>query len=427
MEENKPTQTTTVQEVEVSDDTLNDLLGMPGAESVMVPSSDAKKPSIFSKDTVDISFLEKNEEETTVKPAATPSPAPVNQTATTKETEAAIQEATQQLSDILEEEADAGKSGRPRVDKSGLVETFSKLIEKGVILPFDEDKPLDKYSAQDFQELLEANLAEKEKTIREETPMEFFDSLPKELQYAAKYVADGGTDLKGLFRSLSHVQEVKDMSVEDPDDQESIVRNYLSATSFGTPEEIEEEIDSWRDRNELGSKAKKFKPKLDAMQEQILARRLQQQEQMRRQQEEAAKAYTDNIYKTLEPGELNGLKVDKKTQGLLFQGLVQPNYPSMSGRPTNLLGHLLEKYQYVQPRHDLIAEALWLLADPEGYKSKIKEGTVKEATEKTVRMLKTEQQSRQSSTPMSDETDVQGSRKPKTISRQNGGNNFFKR
>jgi hypothetical protein len=59
-------------------------------------------------------------------------------------------------------------------------------------------------------------------------------------------------------------------------------------------------------------------------------------------------------------------------QGLLFSGLVQPNYPSISGKPTNLLGHLLEKYQFVEPRHDLIAEALWLLADPNGYKGKVK-------------------------------------------------------
>jgi hypothetical protein len=424
MEDNKTTETTKVQEVEVSEDTLNELLGMPGAESVMVPTAETKKPSVFSKEAVDVSFLDKDEnKEETKTPEVTASTGKESMT-----TAAAIKEATQQLNDILEEEAEAGdsKTGRPRVDKSGLVETFGKLIEKGLILPFDEDKPLEKYTTQDFQELLEANLAEKEKAIREETPMEFFDSLPQELQYAAKYVADGGQDLKGLFRTLSQVQEMREMDVDDPDDQEAIVRNYLSATNFGTPEEIEEEIDGWRDRNELGSKANKFKPKLDAMQEQIVARKLQQQEQMRRQQEDAAKAYTDNIYKTLEPGELNGVKLDKKTQGLLFQGLVQPNYPSMSGRPTNLLGHLLEKYQYVQPRHDLIAEALWLLADPDGYKSKIKEGTAKEVTEKTVRMLKTEQQNRQSST-VADDNDDQPSRKPRTVSRQNSGNSFFKR
>jgi hypothetical protein len=420
MEENKTTETTTVQEVEVREDTLNELLGMPGAESVMVPTAETKKPSLFSKEAVDVSFLDKDEKE---KSSETPSGV-----TNTRESANAIKEATQQLNEIIEEESesDNSKSGRPRVDKSGLVETFGKLIEKGLIFPFDEDKPLEKYTTQDFQELLEANLAEKEKAIREETPMEFFDSLPQELQYAAKYVADGGQDLKGLFRTLSQVQEMRDMDVDDSDDQEAIVRNYLSATNFGTPEEIEEEIDGWRDREELGNKARKFKPKLDAMHEQIVARKLQQQEETRKQQEQAAKAYTDNIYKTLEPGEINGVKLDKKTQGLLFQGLVQPNYPSLSGRPTNLLGHLLEKYQYVQPRHDLIAEALWLLADPDGYKSKIKEGTTKEVTEKTVRMLKTEQQNRQSSTVLNDD-DSEGVRKPKTVSRGNSGNSFFKR
>ena len=321
---------------------------------------------------------------------------------------------------------DSSKTGRPRVDKSGLVETFSKLIEKGIIFPFNEDKPIEKYTTQDFQELLEANLAEKEKTLREEVPMQFFDSLPEEIQKAAKYVADGGTDLKNFFRSLSQVQEIKEMDVDDPDDQEAIVRNYLYATRFGNPEEIEEEIDGWRGHDELASKARKFKPKLDAMQEQVIAQRLQYQEEQRKKQEQASRAYMDNVYKTLEQGDLNGIKLDKKVQGLLFQGLVQPNYPSISGNQTNLLGHLLEKYQWVQPRHDLIAEALWLLADPDGYKAKIKEGSAKEVTEKTVRMLKTEQQSRQSSTVLNDD-DAQASRKPKTVSRQNNGNSFFKR
>ena len=72
-------------------------------------------------------------------------------------------------------------------------------------------------------------------------------------------------------------------------------------------------------------------------------------------------------------------------------GLVQPSYPSISGKPTNLLGHLLEKYQFVEPRHDLIAEALWLLSDPQGYKNKIKSIGTKDAVAKTVRQLKTAQ------------------------------------
>jgi len=85
---------------------------------------------------------------------------------------------------------------------------------------------------------------------------------------------------------------------------------------------------------------------------------------------------------------------------MLYAGLVQPNYPSMSGRPTNMLGHLLEKYQYVEPRPDIIAEALWLLADPEGYRNKIKDTGKTEVVEKTVRQLKTEEARKTSSSPV---------------------------
>jgi hypothetical protein len=133
----------------------------------------------------------------------------------------------------------------------------------------------------------------------------------------------------------------------------------------------------------------------------------------------------NNVYKVLDPGELNGLKLDKKTQSMLYAGLVQPNYPSISGRQTNLLGHLLEKYQYVEPRHDLIAEALWLLSDEEGYRAKVKESGKKEATEKTVRMLKTEQANKVSSSNTTDADDEQRARPTQRIQRPS--NNFFKR
>lgn len=76
---------------------------------------------------------------------------------------------------------------------------------------------------------------------------------------------------------------------------------------------------------------------------------------------------------------------------MLYAGLVQPNYPSISGKQTNLLGHLLEKYQFVEPRHDLIAEALWLLQDPDGYKAKLKTIGSTESVSETVRKLKTEE------------------------------------
>ncbi len=309
---------------------------------------------------------------------------------------------------------------------NGLVELTQKLIEKGMLTPFEGEEDISKYSLKDFEELFESNEKEKAKKFEEQVSSNFFEALPEELQVAAHYVANGGNDLKSLFRSLAQVEEMRELDPSEESGQEQIVRNYLHATNFGTADEIEEEIEAWKDRDELGSKAKKFKPKLDAMQEQIVARQLQQQEQIRKQQQAQAQHYTENIYRALEPGELNGLKLDKKTQNTLFAGLTQANYPSMSGRPTNLLGHLLEKHQYAEPNHGLVAEALWLLSDPDGYRNKVREMGKKEAVEKTVRQLKTEQSNKiTSGTGTDDEANNRSKKTGGGIPRPSGS--FFKR
>ena len=396
---------TKVEQVDVN---IDEMFGMPGAENVMLPADEEKPKSMFSKETVDTTFLDK----------------PTSKEEVAKKEE--VEETIAELDNLITQEEDAGNKGRPKVDKSGLAELASKMIEEGSLVPFDDDKPLEEYTTKDFRELFEANFQERENAVRESTPKEFFNALPEELQYAAKYVADGGTDLKGLFRTLAQVEEMRELDPNDEYDQAEIARQYLYTTNFGTPEEIEEEINDWKDMDKLQQKANQFKPKLDRMQEEIVARQLAEQEVKKQQQEQAARQYTDNVYGTLANGEIGGIKLDRKVQSMLYSGLVQPNYPSISGKQTNLLGHLLEKYQFVEPRHDLIAEALWLLADPDGYKSKIKDQGSKQAVEKTVRQLKTEQ-SRKITSSVNDDREYDSrtktSKPQKTISRSN----MFKR
>jgi hypothetical protein len=407
---------TTVGQVDVN---IDELFGMPGAESVMLPSDssddDDSKQSVFSKPKdVDTTFLDKTENRSDDSTAG--------EQVSAKEVDEAIAE----LDNLITQEEDAGNKGRPKVDKSGLAELAVKMIEEGTLIPFDDDKPLEEYTTKDFRELFEANFQERENKVRQDTPREFFEALPQELQYAAKYVADGGQDLKGLFRTLAQIEEIRELDPADEYDQAEIARQYLYATRFGNAEEIEAEINDWADMGKLEQKAQQFKPKLDRMQEEVMARKLAEQEAMKQQQQEQAKAYQDNVYNTLSVGELGGVKLDKKVQGMLYAGLVQPNYPSISGKQTNMLGHLLEKYQFVEPRHDLIAEALWLLADPDGYKAKIKDIGSKKAVEDTVRKLKTEEARKIASSSVQDEVDQRRSSKApqRTLSRQN---NLFKR
>jgi hypothetical protein len=394
-------ETTEISQVDVN---LDELLGIPGADNIMLPEE--KKPTVFSDPKVDTSFLDTPDDGDDDKEK------PISKV----EVDNILDEP------LLNEDADDSPkaTGRPKVDKSGTAELVKKLIEKGQIVPFDDDKPLDEYSLKDFEELLEANFNDRESKVRQDTPREFFEALPEELQAAAKYVADGGEDLRGLFRILAEVEEHRQLDPRDKGDQEYIVREYLRATNFGNEDEIEEEIEEWRDRGDLQAKALKFKPKLDKMQESVVAQKLAQQEHMRKQQQTAANAYMQNVYETLKNGDLGGVKLDKKTQGMLYSGLVQPNYPSISGKPTNMLGHLLEKYQYVEPRHDLIAEALWLLSDPDGYKAKIKDQGKQAQVEKTVRQLKTEEARRTVSSPVVESEEKMQRRIPRNDS-------FFKR
>ena len=394
MAENK-TQDTTVEQVDINIDEL--FAAAPDADAIVTP--EAKPKNIFSKsEGVDMNFTEKKEEPKAEEPVVEePKAEEPKQEEEVKEPKAKEEkkEETATLDDVLDSideeptEEETKKRGRKKIE--GIADVFEKLIKSDKIVPFDDDKPLADYSAKDWEELIDANMEEKANQVRKETPAKFFESLPDELKIAARYVFDGGKDLKGLFQTLAQVEETSTIDVKSERGQERVIQEYLSATGYGTAEEIAEEIEVWKDLGKLEQQALKFQPKLQKMQEKVVASKLKEQDLKKKQQEQASKDYMENVYNTLKDGALSDIKIDKKTQSMLYNGLVQPNYPSVSGRNTNLLGHLLEKYQFVEPNYSLISEALWLLQDPDGYKSKIMEKGAQKTIEKTVRKLKTEQ------------------------------------
>ena len=129
---NKPDEqvqdSTTVEQIDVN---IDEIFGIPGAESIMLPEEEKPK-SMFSKESkLDTSFFdnkidsEKNNQE--VKP---------------EEIESTINE----LNELIIQEEDAGNKGRPKVDKSGLYELAQKMIEDGGLVPFDDDKDLEEYT-----------------------------------------------------------------------------------------------------------------------------------------------------------------------------------------------------------------------------------------------------------------------------------------
>ena len=372
-------------------DNIDDFLPMPGADSVVTSDENGDKPNLFSANSkpVNLDFLDKDEDKDDKD----------------EDTDAALDELDTTLKtgdDLDDDDEPKKKGGRVKTDKSGLVSFLKKRIENNEMFAFDDydesKQSLDDYlaglSEKDVEELWTANVDNLKQEVAAKTPKEFFESLPDELQYAAEYVAKGGTDLKGLFKALAHVEEVRDLDVREPEHQEMIVRQYLQATGFGNGDQdlIEDQIQEWAEGGNLQKKANQFKPKLDDLQEEMLQAKLAQQEEFKKQQQAKKEAYMSNIYETLKPGELNGVKIDNKRQKFLWDELTTVKYESITGRPTNMLGKLLEDYQFgKQPRYDLIAETLWLLSDPEDYKENIRKQAKNEVVADTVRKLKTEE------------------------------------
>ena len=427
MSEDKKVEANVETEVKVEDINLDEVFGV--SDSVITPEENTK-PNMMDpiKPKVDMTFTEPVEKEDWMDDEDVVAPDTV-----TKKTEEGVKaEGGEILEDLAideeetEEETEVKSETRGRKPINGVGDIISKMVKSEKLFAFDDDKSLDEYSAKDIEELLEANMEEVRNQVRRETPKQFFDALPNELKVAARYVADGGTDLKSLFKTLAQAEETYELDAKTERGQEQIIMEYLSATGYGSQEEINEEIEIWKDLGKLEQQASKFKPKLDKMQEKVVAQKLQEQQMKQKQQEEASKQYMHNVYETLKEGNLGKLKMDKKTQSLLYNGLVQPAYPSVSGRNTNLLGHLLEKYQFQEPNYTLISEALWLLADPNGYKSRIMEMGAQKNTEKVVRKLKMEQANKGTSSLGVAEKEKE-TKKPTRKKIQRKPSNIFKR
>ena len=214
--------------------------GAPGADSITLPEENSsKKPSLFSRpENVDLSFIdEETTKETTEEVTEEVTTEPVVAVEKTETKEVVSKD---EIDDILNEGMELAESedekstakGRKRIE--GMSDVFKKMIDNEEIIPFDDDKDLDEYTAKDWKELIKANIDERGNKVRRETPKQFFDSLPNELQTAAKYVADGGQDLKGLFSALASVEETRELDINSEQGQSHIIREYLSATGYGS-------------------------------------------------------------------------------------------------------------------------------------------------------------------------------------------------
>lgn len=295
---------------------------------------------------------------------------------------------------------DEGK-GRPKIDKSALVSYLTAKIEANEYgIPadaaFDATKQtpeqyLSTLPEKELHTLLDANVKAQVDEVRANTPKEFFDSLPEELQYAAAYVAEGGQDLKALFKALSYVEEIKELDPNKESDQLQIARSYLQAKQFGTEEQIAEQLEEWKTTDKLPKKALEFKPALDDMQKQQVEAHLKAAEEQRKQQGQLQQYYVQHVNKALENNEIAGVKLDKKFSKDLVNNMVYTVPGPFSGKPVNYLGYGLEKAQYVEPDFEAVLLAAMILNDKKGTLAQLRIPIEAAQTEKIAKLVKLNQ------------------------------------
>ena len=411
---------TTVAEVDF--DNLDDLLGIPSASSVIAPAE--AKNSVLKSDKVDISFLDNIGDDDTES---------LKDPEVAKAAVSAIVDAPlndNEDDDDADDITQVNKGGRPKLTKDAMIEAATRLIDKGVLQPFDDGKALADYTVDDFEELIQANIDSQTSEVAQNAPVQLFQQLPEEVQAVIHYALNGGQDIKSVFSQLARAQETFDLDVANEQDQESIARQYLNLSGFGSVEEIEDEINVLKDRGDLAKYAERYKPKLDARQAEVIEKRLKDQQAAQARKNDMEKRYHDVVYNTLNSNNLNGIPLNNKVQTMLYYGLTDATkYQDSKGNATNALGYLLEQHQFGEKANpSLVAEALWLLADPVNYRNSVKQLGANVANANTVRALRTEEASRNTSSTGIGEQNTNPSRvsnKREPIKRQ--GKSLFSR
>jgi len=248
---------------------------------------------------------------------------------------------------------------------------INKLIEEGVLLGFDEDEFKVK-TYDDVLDVVKANREEWKRQVLEEEFEKEFSKLPAEFQYAVDYIKNGGTDVKSLFKVLSKVEEAKSL---DPDnDPKGVVREYLEKTNYGTPEEIQDQIEEWEDTDLLTKKAKIFQPKIEKLAEAEIKLKLEEEAETRKYQKELADSFFAGVEKAVKADTINGIALSKEEKLTIYKGLTENSYvSSYTGQPMNLLGKFLEKITWDAPDYETLAELTLFAKDPKAYREKIKE------------------------------------------------------
>lgn len=428
---------TKVVEVE----SLDEILGT--AASVAISGGDSK-PNFFAKNETETAFLDKpgeaesgasNDDDEEQDDTIVNTDTPQDENTTVDETPKV--EVTKDIVDEIlgepgveneEDYDDDSKSSNKGGRKPAMVETLTKLVNNKSIELFEDQQDLSTYTNDDMVELIEANITKRVAETAKNAPLDMFKRLDPKIQDLVAFQLNGGKDISSVLKVVSQSQEITELDVTKERDQERIVREWFRSTGSYNEDELEDEISSIMDRGDLEKKATQFKPKLDDKQALIMKKKLDEQEKARERAEQAKEKWGETIFHNLNKPDLNGIPLSNKVQTMLYHGLTDnTTYQDRNGSPTNALGHFIEEYQYGENANpSILAEALWLMANPAEYRQHVLSLGKKQTQTETFRNLKTAEGERSSASSKQGEQREAPTR-AKSVKRTNSRRNLFSR
>ena len=389
-----------VQRQTISLDALEEIGFLPNGENAITP----KQNDIFSDfknpiNEINTENLKKELEEKEAGTEEEKKPIPASAVKSLEELADGITKIVSEQPNS-EEVAKETEAEKKEIAKGGTVNYLKAKIDKGEFQTYNDfdseketlDSYLGKMSEKDRQELIDKNYEIRETKLKEEYQDEVFNNLPGHLKFVAKAIADGTMDEEVAYVALGRIEQTRRLDPKDEGDQEGIVGSYLQATQFGNAKEIAEQIGEWKENGVLDKKAAQMKPKLDKMAEEQLQYYAAESEKFKDSQAQAAKWYAQSVEDALKDGDLNGLKIGKKTQAQLYQDLMLDIKPSArDGRPMNALWRKLEQIQVVEPDFKHLMEINYLANHRDEFIEMIKQQGRNEAIGKVTKELKTVQ------------------------------------
>jgi hypothetical protein len=289
-----------------------------------------------------------------------------------------------------EEEGEEGDKLAPELQRNlDLINNLAeKLAENGLELQayegWDEDtEPTDEVVLQ----LLEHNFD----VVREEALTDLFSDLDPQLRRAVEYNLNGakGDEVTQFLQTLAQEKTILALNPESEIDQEKIVRAYLANDRWKS-EEVEEKVAELKESGLLAKEAKRLKPKLDEVAQEV-AKKDEEQKRLLKQVEDNARAdYHTRLEQMLQKGSVGGLSLKKDEVVELYKALTYDDVevPVHGGKKVkmDLLSALVFQARYSK-KGDLEALALatQVLLDKEKFKKEFAKTLQTEVTKEFVK------------------------------------------